>query len=351
MVLDAQTLTRKIDLPKDTPVAVVAADWGDSNATARGGAYLVDVHAALTLRNLTQKRIHGVTLAVLAQEVTPGGKGAVSQPSLDVAPGETFSVRIDMPLLRPLGAGSGGPAVEVQLDGVLFDDLSFYGPNKLQSQRTLTVWELEAKRDRKYFKNLLDASGREALQKEMLASIARQNDRIQPNVQMVRGRATNADPDREVQVAFLDVPEAPVQPMDGIARVSASEARAPRFEVRNRSARPVRYLEIGLIVKDRQGREFIAASMPANLTLAPNQSSPVVQDASLRFKEDLAIQGMTGFVSNVEFADGSYWVPSRGTLDNPRLRPLIAPSPEEQRLTQIYLKRGLSGLVEELKRF
>src|SRR5262249_1523069 len=219
------------------------------------------------------------------------------------------SLRVDMPLLRPL---QGQPAVEVRLDGVLFDDLSFYGPDKLHSQRTLTVWELEARRDRKYFKTLLETAGREGLQKEMLASIARQGDRMQPGVQMVRGRATNADPDREVQFAFLDMPEAPVQPLEGTARITANEARAPRFEVRNRSSKLVRYLEIGWIVKDQQGREFVAASMPADVSLSPNQSGPVVQDAALRFPERLTIQGMTGFVSNVEFTDGSYWIPTRG---------------------------------------
>ena len=152
----AQTLSRKIDLGKDAPVALVSDSWGDSNVTPRGGAYLVDVHAALTLRNSAQKRIRGVTLAVYAQEVTPGGKGSVSVPSLDVAPGDTFSVRVDMPLLRPLGAAAGGPAVEVRLDGVLFDDLTFYGPDQLHSQRTMTLWEMEARRDRKYFKQVLE---------------------------------------------------------------------------------------------------------------------------------------------------------------------------------------------------
>jgi hypothetical protein len=346
----AQTLSRKIDLPKDSPVAVVSSDWGDSNATVRGGAYLVDVHAGLTLRNSGQRRIRGITLAVFAQEVTPGGKGAVSQPSLDVAPGDTFSLRIDMPLLRPLGAGQGGPAVEVKLDGVLFDDLSFYGPDKLHSQRTLTVWELEARRDRKYFKALLDGAGRDGLQNAMLASLARQGDRLQPGVQMVRGRATNTDADREVQFAFLQMPEAPVEALEGTARVAGNEARAPRFEVRNRSPKPVRYLEIGWIVKDQQGREFIAASMPADVSLAPNQSGPVVEDAALRFPERMAIQGMTGFVSNVEFADGSYWIPSRGALETPRLRDIVSPSPEEQRLTQIYRKKGLAALVDELNK-
>jgi hypothetical protein len=32
---------------------------------------------------------------VLAQEVTPGGKASVAVPSLNVASGETFPVRVD----------------------------------------------------------------------------------------------------------------------------------------------------------------------------------------------------------------------------------------------------------------
>ncbi len=335
----------------DSPVALVSADWGESNATVRGGAFLLDVHAALSLRNSSQRRIRGVMLAVLAQEVTPGGKGSVSVPSLDVAPGETFPIRIDLPLLRPLGGGSGGPLVEVKLDGVLFDDLGFYGPDQLHSRRTMTVWELEARRDRQYFSKLLDHAGREALRKEMLDSLARQADRPQLGVQMVRGRATNSDPERDVQLAFLHLPDSPIEPVDGLARIAGNEARAPRIEVRNQSSRAIRYLEIGWIVKDQQGREFLAASMPAELNLAPGRSSQVVEDAALRFPARTSIQSMTGFISNVEFADGSYWIPSRAALNDPKLRSAVAPSPEEQRLSQIYLKKGINALVEELKKF
>jgi len=92
-----------------------------------------------------------------------------------VGPGEAFPLRIDVPLLRPLGAGA--PGVEVKLDGVLFEDLSFYGPDNLHSRRTMTVWELEARRDRLYFKKLLEASGRDGLQKEIIESLTRETDR------------------------------------------------------------------------------------------------------------------------------------------------------------------------------
>ena len=262
----AQALKLKIDFPKDSPVSTLSTDFGPSNATASGGANLIEVNAALSLRNSGQKRIRSMTLMVSAQDAA--GKGSVSVPTLDVPPGETFSIRIDTRLVRPLSAGN--PVVEVTLDGILFDDLSFYGPDMLHSQRNMIMWELEAQRDRKYFKTLLASRGAEELSKEMRLSLARQADSSQRGVQMVRGRATNIDAERETQFAFLDIPESPVEASNGRARIGASLAGAPQFEVRNRSPRAVQHLEISWVVKDQQGREFLAASMPADMKLAPN---------------------------------------------------------------------------------
>jgi len=347
--LPAQTLTGKVDLPKDSPVTMVALDWGQSSATVRGSAYVLDIHASLSLRNSGQKRVRGITLAVVAQEVTPGGKGSISVPSLDVAPGDTFAVKIDLPLMRPLGPGT--PGAEVRLDGLLFDDLSFTGPDKLNSRRSMTLWELEARRDRKYFKSILETAGKDALQKEMLASLAREADRPMPGMQMVRGRSTNVDADKEMTFAFLQVPESPVEPHDGTSKMSGNEARAPRFEVKNRSSKPIKYVDFGWVVRDQQGREFQAASMPAEVTLAPGQSAPVVQDAALRFPANASVQAMSGYVAHVEYADGTFWVPSRSALDEAKVRAIAGPSPEEQRLMQIYRKRGLAAVVDELKKF
>jgi hypothetical protein len=293
-----------------------------------------------------------VTLVVLSQEVTPGGKGSVSVPSLDVAPGETFPINIDLHLLRPISGQSGNPGVDVRLDGVLFDDLTFYGPDKLHSRRTMTVWELEARRDRQYFKKLLETAGGKALQDAIVDSVARQAESDPPRggVQVLRGRATNSDPEREVSFAFLHFPGAPVEASDGMARIAGNEARAPRIDVKNRSGRSIRYLEIGWIVKDSEGHEFLAASMPADVNLAAGQSQQVGEDASMKFLHT-SVQGMTGFVSSVGFTDGTYWIPERGALNDPKLRRVVAPSPEEQRLTQLYRKRGLNGLIEELKKF
>ncbi len=349
----------KVNFPADSPVGLVSVGWGESRTDARGGALVLDLHTSLTLRNSSQHRIRGIMLLVQAQEVTPGGKGSVAVPSLDVRPGETFPIRVDLRLLRPLLAG-GGPLAEVSLDGVLFEDLSFYGPDRLNSRRAMTIWELEARRDRRHFKSVLEARGQAGLREAMVDSIDRLAERPRLDVQVIRrGRATAvAAQERQFNFAFLQIPDSPLEPVSGMARVAGGEARAPRIEVRNRSDRPVRYFEIGWIIKDRDGREFMAGSVPAansGLTLAPGAKGQVGEDASLRFTrqagQPVAIDGMTGFVSEVEFSDGTMWIPARTALDDPRLRSVLAPSAEEQRLADLYRRRGLTALVNELKKF
>ena len=60
-----------ITLPDDSPLAVLSADWGESVATQRGSAILLDLRTSLTLRNIGRQRIKGVSLLVLAQEAAP----------------------------------------------------------------------------------------------------------------------------------------------------------------------------------------------------------------------------------------------------------------------------------------
>jgi hypothetical protein len=349
----------KVNFPADSPVALVSADWGESRTEARGGALLLDLHTSLSLRNTTQARIRGVTLLVQAQEVTPGGKASVTVPSVDIGPGDTFPIRVDLRLLRPMFGG--GALAEITLDGVLFEDLSFYGPNRLNSRRAMTVWEMEARRDRRYFKSILEARGTEGLRQEALATLARLSARPQLDVQVIpRGRTTTvaSAQERPIEFVCLHLPDAPLEPIGGLARVVGGEARAPKIDVVNRSSRPVRYFEIGWIIKDRQGREFLAGSVPATdsgLRLAPGATSQVAEGAALRFSraagQPVDIESMTAFVTQVEFADGTLWIPSRAALDSPRFRAVLAPSPEQQRLADLYRKKGLAALVAELKKF
>lgn len=351
----------KVNIPQDSPINFVSMTMGESRATARGAALLLDLHMTLELRNASPNRIHGVVLRVVSQEVAAGGKASVAVPSLNIKPGDAFPVRIDLQLMRPTQVAAIGPLVQVDLDGVLFQDLSFIGEDKLKSRRLLTAWETEAQRDREYFKRVLAKSGSDGLQKEVLASLARQADQPQLDVRVIRRRAVSAAavpaPERNAEFAFVKFKDAPVEPIDGSVEISSGEARAPRIQVQNRSAQTVKYVEMAWMVSDSRGQQYMAASLPASdseLYLPPGKTARLVQDTELSFtrrNQPVTIDKMTGFISQVEFADGKIWVPTRQNLESGALLNVVSPSAEEQRLTELYRRKGIAALIEELKKF
>ena len=60
----------------------------------------------------------------------------------------------------------------------------------------------------------------------MLDSLARQDDRPRQGVQMVRGRTTNTDPERELNFAFLQLPEALAKRLRNMPQYVLSDADA-----------------------------------------------------------------------------------------------------------------------------
>lgn len=346
-----------INLPKDSPVALLGMQSDQSRTTMRGAAMVIDLHMSLHLRNSGPNHIHGVTLRVVSQEVTMGGKGSVTMPSLNIAPGDVFPVRIDMQLVRPTQV-AGGPLVQIDLDGVLFDNLGFYGPDHLNSRRYLTACELEAQRDRDHFKRVFAQSGKEGLRRAMIDSLTLQAESQPLTVKVRRGGATvsaAATAGQATRFAFVRIPGSPVEPVQGSAVVSGNEARTPFVEVRNTTSRPVKYVEVGWVVRDQAGREYLAGSLPStNLNLTGGNTARVSQESTLSFtmgNQPVNIREMTGFVTQVEFADGKVWVPARQSLDDPLLRKVMGPSAEEQRLSDLYRRKGIDALVEELKKY
>jgi hypothetical protein len=368
----------KIDLPADSPVTLISASTDQSRVSARGGMLVLDLHMSLTLRNSGPRRVRGVQLLIVTQESTPGGKASQARPCIDVPTGQNFTVPIDIRLVRP-AQQTNGPLVHVQLDGVVFDDLSFYGPNRLKSsQRDLTRWEVEAQRDRAYYKQVLQAKGEEGLKKAVLSSMANAGDRPQLDATLMHnGRAvgsavasatasgSGAD---TVHFAFLKLPDSPVLLVQGQAAIAGNEVRSPWIEMQNLDKkRAVSYVEIGWVVKDKDGNEYLAGSVPGSGVSALNtsgapagaliqagQKGRLEPDATLKFSRagrPLGIESMTGFVSQVEFGDGKVWVPSRKDLDSSPLLRTMSPSTEEQRLLDIYAKQGLAALTADLAKY
>jgi hypothetical protein len=244
----------------------------------------------------------------------------------------------------------------VDLDGVLFQDLSFWGPDRLNSRRTLTAWEMQAQRDRAWLKKVLAQAGPEGLRRAMIDIEAA---RPRLDVAVLRGPSVTSAalaPERVEQFAMLEFPDSPVQPVEGWARVAGNEARAPRIQVRNRSNQPVRFVELGWLLRDPDGRQYLAASVPAAdaLYLPAGKTASVEQDTALRVTrngQQVIIKGASAFVSKVQFADGKLWVPSRRDLESTALVKILPASAEEQRLSSLYVTKGLNALVDELKKF
>jgi hypothetical protein len=162
------------------------------------------------------------------------------------------------------------------------------------------------------------------------------------------GRATAGRDEREVTLAFMQAPESPVRAESATVRIASDEARHPRIVLRNRTGQPVRGIEMSWLVKDAKGREFAAGSTPLELNLGPRASATIIQDTTFRFSQPgggpVPISELSAHVTSVEFTSGQVWVPARSTR-------WPTPSPEEQRLSELYRKRGIDALVAELNRF
>jgi hypothetical protein len=292
-----------------------------------------------------------------------GGVGSVFQPGLNVGPGEVFPVHIATKLMRPMQM-TAGPLLEVNLDGVLFQDLSFYGQDKLHSRRIMTASEMEAQRDRAALKRMLAQGGNPALKDAVLKILARRE--ALPGIQgrIVRGHTiTNSAlaaiaPERQEQFALLQFPDGPIQLLRGSAMIAASDVGTPSIEVANRGDKPVKYVELGWILTDSNGRDYMAGALPSTapaFSLPAHGTGMVSQENTLEFStggKPLSIRKVTGFVNQVEFADGKVWVPTRQNIDaNPLLLQVMEPSAEEERLANLYVTKGLAALVEELKKY
>ena len=347
-----------VEFPHDSPVLPVSVNLGPSTVRVKGASMALDLHASLLLRNIGNKVISGLTLRVEAEDLTSAGKGSVTVPSLDIEPGQVFPVRIDMELLRPFNVDkTDRAAVQVALDCALFQDLPAYGPDTVKSRRSLVVYELEARRDRRYLASLL-RNGKVAQLREELNFGLQDFSPQQLGFELLQNGRSSAMREQAVNVGAVSFKSSPVQSMGGAARVSGNEVRAPRIEVKNTSQKSVRSIEMGWIVRDERGREFVAGYMPAPLELAPIGIGTMREPGTLRFShaagQPMVIDALLAFVGDVEFSDGKLWIPTRVDIEeattNPTLRRALATSPEQQRLADVYRRKGIRGFAEELKR-
>jgi hypothetical protein len=332
---------------------------GSSTAKIRSTSMVLDLHASFVLRNVGTKPLSGLTMRVEAPDLQ-SGKGSVTVPSLTVQPGETFPVRLDMEILRPISAGhtSTPSLVQVSLDCALFADLTSYGPDQLHARHMLLVYEMEARREREYLALLLHNQEWAKLRDELNFGLPDTAPRGL-GLEFIHGPLSSMMSAKSFSVSPVVFSGAPVQPIGGGAQVMGNEVRAPYVELRRTSNRSVRSLELGWIVRDDHDRDFVGGSIPVTLSTDSVQSVKITDSAAaLRFSngvgQPMVIGALRAFVNDVEFTDGKVWIPSRADIDeatsDPVLRHELSNSPEQQRLAKIYRLHGTVGLAEELKR-
>jgi hypothetical protein len=117
-------------------------------------------------------------------------------------------------------------------------------------------------------------------------------------------------------------------------------------------------VELGWVLTDINGHSYMAGALPSSdpaFSLPARGTGKVSTENTLEFStggKPLSIRKVTGFVNQVEFADGKVWVPTRQNMDsNPLLLQVMEPSVEEERLANLYVTKGLPALVDELKRY
>jgi hypothetical protein len=334
----------------DSPVQLVAADWGNSSYSPRGGLVQLDLKTSIVMQNVGRQQIRGVSLRVVANDLTPGGKGSVTVPSLRINPGEKFQVRVDLRLLSPMPK-AGEPVIEVSLDGVLLENYSFFGPDEMRLRQSLVAWEMESRRDRDRFKKTLAQGGQDRLQAMLVDSVARLQAAADRSSRVKRtGRATNREPEQELKLAAVRVPQAPVELLDGFLKVAGNEIRQPQIAVMNHGRQTVTSIEVGLRIWGVDGKDYIAPLAPADLTLNSGERK-LVQSRDLfeiGGRAPVAIRDAEAFISRVAFKDGRVWTPSAKELSDPEWRRRLNPSPEEMRIADLYRRKGIQAVMADL---
>ncbi len=354
----------RIGIASDVPLSLVSKDLSKTSIEVLGAVMVIDLNCRLEVRNDSARFLRGVAVGVVTDEHAPGGKASVAIPSLNVPPDGTTQLNIALKLVRPFPPNS-SHAVNLDLDGALFTNLTFRGPNQFDSRRKLLVWELEAERDRRHFKSLLATGGPEQLEKAMRASVQRQRQR--PRLQAVLEQQLRqlltptlpaAERAQRLQVSQHDLRGAPLEIVSGSAFVAGRRVSSPEIRVKNRSEKPVRYYELGWLVRDGNGTNYTAGLIPGpkgQSRLAPGAEASTRSERQFVFgragTDAFVISGMSGYVRNVEFEDGSVWIPPRSELAASPLESAAAVSVEEERLSRLYGSRGVSALITELATF
>lgn len=357
----------QIALPLDSPLEVVAVDFGQSRVTRGERSLAMNLSLMITVRNQSRKTIEAiaVTLGYGAGKSPTEGLSAVA--GIRLAPGATYlapaRMQADIELPRP------GTAEKTQLpdsawlrlDAVLFADGSTYGPDRLRALMTMRITQAESARDRRFFQGLLHTGGLPklipTLERSTSGVLSPGSIQPYPSPRVVSGTA--AERARALaQPADFRVerfPAAPLEIVSARARVYENGLVDPSIEVRNITSSEITDFLVSWVLKTAGGIEFRAATLSGSASgagrLHAGETRQWTDRSVLEAGPAPAGPVLTGrvYLRAVQYSNGQVWVPEWQVLERTGLIRVVETSPESFRLMRLYKAQGPAGLTGELR--
>lgn len=364
----------RIQLPPDSPVELVRVDYGGSRVVRSDREVHFDLDLKLILRNRSAKPVEGLAVGLGYAYGSPGGEGLNAASGIRLRPGESFELPAHMRgnVEVPPPGSRGRPvdlpgSAQLNLDVVLFQDGSAYGPDRLGMLSPLRINQAEAARDRRFLETLAARGGPGSLVRELerLAAVWQRQSEISPRTlagpraELLRSHAVTSP------VEVVRLPGAPMEIVSAGASFAEGRVVDPVVEVRNTGNRAITDFQIVWVFRDSSGMEFrgrtgtrasgLGSGRNARRRppLGPGESASISESLVFeaeRQKREVEIVSARVFVRAVEFAEGRVWVPERSALESLGLEIFLPPSSETTRLWHSYRQRGPQALMAELSR-
>lgn len=350
----------QFNVPDDSPILLQSFDVSAVPERPRGTPIVREFDTRLRVRNASSKTIVGVAVSVAYEGISAVPAASVVTTGIRVAPQAEFPLHIALETAHATRVSISSPGtVQILLDCVLFSDLSTYGPNHLRERMNLLVYELQARRERGYISQLLKAGRLPDIREELNFGLPAEAPawalKVATQRNMGRGELLHVQ-------ALLE--SGPIQIVRGTIEAAGGRFWSPLFEVRAQNRAVPASLDIALILADERGREAIAAILPFSIEADASGTirlqSAITAQASALDSVPVLIRKCHAFVSDVRFADGSVWIPSRADLEKasaaslPNDAPLLnalSTCPERQRLAAVFRRGGMQAVESDLKRF
>jgi RNA polymerase sigma-70 factor (ECF subfamily) len=331
--------TFHVSVPAGSPVAIENLEFGREGSA--------DVHVAMMLRNIGERRIAAVAFRIESRVSGHSMFSSVAAEGLTAETGE----RVPIGATLRLPADNRSSVVNLALDCVLFADLTSYGPDREGTRLLLTANEVASQRERTFLRQSIAGGNLAGVRRELDFGLDPTPQSATYDVVDLSRPPTAADRSSSgIQFQSMKLDGSPVLVRPG---PSASDSFA--VTARNVSAHLISWMEIGVAEIDERGQLALAIDLPLKVRLRPDETAGASMLDRLRLRRHFS-HALAGteflYVRAVQFEDGTWWEPDvqrAGARDfAPAVLNLVDASPARTRLAALFRRAGMGAVEQEL---